>query len=185
VFGPEYTYGDEHAVKAGPLSELDPGDHLLFYATLEPTAGTDPPSLGGTAPDPGVRPDWMAPEWGAYLIARFRVARAVTGDEYHALPADERERFRDNAHLKRATFDARVLVLGDPADSGLLDRAVPLSAPTGGSDANWLVTECSADSGRGPWWRRPLRYDPAATERLLATVDAGPAAAVGSDRPNE
>ncbi|MFB6193722.1 MAG: hypothetical protein ABEI75_01535, partial [Halobaculum sp.] len=29
-----YTYGDEHGVKAGPLSELTPGDSLVFYATL-------------------------------------------------------------------------------------------------------------------------------------------------------
>jgi len=174
--GPEYTYGDEHAVKAGPLSALHPGDHLLFYATLEPTAGRDPPSLGGTAPDPDDRPAWMPPEWGAYLIARFRVDRAVTPDEYRALPADERRRFRDNAHLKRREFDAGVLVVGDPADSGLLDRAVPLSAPSGGSDANRLVTALSEDSGRGPWWRRPLRYGPAATAALLEAVEAGPGA---------
>ena len=174
--GPEYTYGDEHGVKAGPLSDLAPGDHLLFYATLESTAGRDPPSLGGTAPDPDDRPPWMPPEWGAYLVARFRVERAVTGEEYHSLSGAERRRFRDNAHLKRREFDARVLVLGDPDESGLLDRAVPLSAPSGGSDANRLVTALSGDSGRGPWWRRPLRYDPGATRALLEAVAAGPEA---------
>jgi len=175
--GPEYTYGDEHGVKAGPLADLVPGDHLLFYATLESTAGRDPPSLGGTAPDADERPAWMPPEWGAYLIARLRVERAVTGEEYRALPQTERRRFRDNAHVKRREFDARVLVLGDPEGSELLDRAVPLSAPSGGSDANRLVTALSGDSGRGPWWRRPLRYDPPATGELLAAVEAGPAAA--------
>ncbi len=174
--GPEYTYGDEHAVKAGPLSALDPGDHLFFYATLEPTVGPDPPSLGGPPPDPDDRPGWMAPEWGAYLIAAFRVERAVAGDQFRSLSDAERRRFRDNAHRKRSTFDAAVLVLGDPADSGLLDRAVPLSAPTGGSDANRLVTELSNDSGRGPWWRRPLRYDPPETAELLSVVREGPEA---------
>jgi len=176
--GPEYTYGDEHAVKAGPLSALERGDRLLFYATLEPTVGVDPPSLGGTAPSPGERPGWMAPEWGAYLVARFRVERAVTGEAYHDLPPAERQRFRDNAHLKRETFDARALVLGDPGESGLLDAAVPLSTPDAGAEANRLVTALSNDSGGGPWWRRPLRYDPDTTERLLAAVETGPATAV-------
>ncbi len=174
--GPAYTYGDEHGVKAGPLADLAPGDYLLFYATLESTAGRDPPSLGGEPPDPDERPLWMAPEWGAYLIARFRLERAVTGEEFRALPAAERRRFRDNAHLKRREFDARVLVLGDPAGSGLLERAVPLSAPSGGSDAGRLVTALSSDSGRGPWWRRPLRYNPESTRTLLETITAGPEA---------
>ncbi len=174
--GPEYTYGDEHGVKAGPLSALAPGDHLLFYATLASTVGRDPPSLGGTAPDYEKRPAWMPPEWGAYLIGRFQVERAVTGEEYRALPDAERRRFRDNAHLKRREFDARVLVLGDPGASELLDQAVPLSTPSGGSDANSLVTDLSTDSGRGPWWRRPLRYDSGSTQTLLETVAAGPGA---------
>jgi hypothetical protein len=174
--GPEYTYGDEHAIKAGPLSALEPADHLLFYATLDSAAGVDSPSLGGSPPPAGVRPAWMAPDWGAYLVATFRVVRAVTGERYHDLESDERRRFRDNAHLKREAFDARVLVLGDPDDSRLLDAAVPLSTPSAGSEANWLVTDLSNDSGGGPWWRRPLRFGPDATERLLATVEDGPAA---------
>lgn len=155
------TYGDEHGVKAGPLSTLSPGDSLFFYATL---------SLRG---DPEAAPD-LPPEWGAYLVGEFRVDRAVTGEEYRDLDPAERSQFAGNAHLKRETFDAKVLVAGGEG-SLLFDRAVPLSAPEAGATAGPLVTDLSTDSGKGPWWRRVLRFDEAATERVRARVaDAQP-----------
>lgn len=178
-----YTYGDEHGVKAGPLSRLEPGDYLLFYATLslrerdgrpaaEGDAGRGATDHGTDAP-PGTsgadRAPFVLADWGAYLIGEFRVAAAVTGREFRDRPAAERERFASNAHLRRAAFDARVLVRGDDR-SRLYDRAVPLSTETG-SEANWLVTDLSNDSGRGPWWRRVLRFDPAATAELRRVVD--------------
>jgi len=151
-----YTYGDEHGVKAGPLSTLDPGDSLFFYATL---------SLGG---EPDDAPDFP-PEWGAYLIGEFRVERAITGAAYRDLGEGEQARFASNAHVKRADFDAEVLVAGGE-DSSLLDRAVPLSASEAGATAGPLVTDLSNDSGEGPWWRRVLRFDAAATTALRAAV---------------
>ena len=152
-----HTYGDEHGVKAGPLSTLDPGDSLLFYATL---------SLRG---DPADAPE-LPPEWGAYLIGEFRVERAVTGAEYRELDDAARAPFASNAHVKREAFDAKVLVAGGEG-SHLLDRAVPLSAPDAGATAGRLVTELSSDSGKGPWWRRVLRYDAEATADLRRVVD--------------
>ncbi|PSP78102.1 hypothetical protein BRC81_08630 [Halobacteriales archaeon QS_1_68_20] len=161
------TYGDEHGVKAGPISELAAGDYLLFYATLSTVETSDR--------------EWITPDWGVYLIGAIRLADdPVTGEQYRDLPPAERERYADNAHCKRETFDARVLVRGDPADSGLFERAVPLSAPDGGATANPVVTELAGDSGRGPWWRRVLRFDPAATDALLdLRTDPGGALAVG------
>jgi hypothetical protein len=153
-----YTYGDPFGVKARPILELSAGDALLFYATLD-TASEDPP-------------DWQPPRWGAYLIGGFRLAvDPLSGDAYEALDPGDREPFSNNAHTKRETFDARVLCLGDPEGSGLYPRAVPLSAPSGGTEANRLVTELSADSGKGPWWRRPLRFDAEATRELCEAVD--------------
>jgi hypothetical protein len=152
-----YTYGDEHGVKAGPLSRLTPGDWLYFYATL---------SLHG---DPDDAVDWVVPDWGAYLIGEFRVEQVVTGEGYEALAPGDRARFETNAHVRRDPFDAKVLVAGTD-DSTLYDRAVPLSAPTGGTDANDVVTGLSNDSGRGPWWRRRLWFDADATARLRARV---------------
>ncbi|MFB6085088.1 MAG: hypothetical protein ABEJ94_12675 [Halorientalis sp.] len=160
-----YTYGDAHGVKARPILDLAAGDALLFYATL------------ATGPD---RPDWAPPEWGAFLIGAFRLARdPLTGADYRDLPADAEVRriFANNAHVERDPFDARVLAHGDPDASGLYDTAVPLSTPESGSEANRVVTALSADSGKGPWWRRPLRFDAAATDRLLAL---DPDDAVGS-----
>jgi hypothetical protein len=170
---PEYTYGDEHGVKAGPLSTLSAGDWLLFYATLEPgVAGRNPPGLGGPTPGDAQRPDWAAPEWGAYLIGAFRLGvDAVSGEEFATLDPAERERFESNAHRKRSTPDAEVLVYGDPEESRLFERAIPLSTRSAGADANRLVTDLSADSGKGPWWRRPLRFDPDATAELLGIVE--------------
>jgi len=160
VGGERYTYGDEHGVKAGPLSELSAGDYLFFYATLSTV---------------GDRPAWAPPRWGAHVIGHFRLARdPVTGEEYRALSADERAVFASNAHVKRAEFDARVLLLGDPEASRLYDTVVPLSEASGGTDANWLVTERSSDSGKGPWWRRPMRFDEAGTTTLLGLADDPP-----------
>ena len=164
-----YTYGDEHGVKAGPLSSLSPGDYLFFYATLTTHDWPGDADVGadGSHDADGPTVDWIAPDWGAYLVGHFRVRRAITGDEYRALPADERAVFDANAHVRRADFDAKVLVEGDD-DSRLYDRAVPLSAPDAGATANRLVTELSNDSGAGPWWRRRFWYDESATRELLA-----------------
>jgi len=46
-----------------------------------------------------------------------------------------------------------------------------LSTPEAGADANRLVTELSSDSGKGPWWRRPMAFDAAATARLLDRIE--------------
>ncbi|WP_324760099.1 hypothetical protein [Haloarcula montana] len=163
--GDRYTYGDEHGVKAGPLSELSAGDYLFFYATLSTVDE-------GTA--------WAPPEWGAYVVGHFRLARdAVTGEGYRELSAEEQAVFDSNAHVKRESVDARVLVLGDPAASQLYETVVPLSTPDGGTEANHLVTDLSSDSGKGPWWRRPMRFDEAGTGRLLALATAPPASAAG------
>jgi len=153
-----YTYGDPYGAKAGPISELEAGDFLFFYATL------DTPSED--------RPDWQPPRWGAFLVGHFRLARDPLGPEAFAAAGEPtKAAFANNAHVKRETFDARVLVQGDAWGSELYNAAVPLSARTAGSEANRLVTDLSADSGKGPWWRRPLRFDHDATEELLDIHD--------------
>lgn len=156
-----YTYGDPHPVKAGPIAELSSGDWLLFYATLS-TVSTDDRSSA----------TWIAPEWGAYLIGAFRIERVLTPDpDAESIDDVDLEGVRTNAHLSREQFDARVLVSGDPDDSRLFDRAVPLSSQNAGSAPNRLVTDLSADSGKGPWWRRPLRFDADATATLRDILD--------------
>ncbi|PSQ52948.1 hypothetical protein BRD20_04385 [Halobacteriales archaeon SW_8_65_20] len=153
-----HTYGDPHGVKARPLADLSAGDWALFYATLD------------TAGEGDDRPDWQPPSWGAYLIGGLRLSRDPVTD-WDALAEPDRAVFANNAHCKRERMDAAVLLAGSE-QSGLFDRAVPLSAPSAGVDANRLVTELSADSGKGPWWRRPLRYDADATETLRSVLDS-------------
>lgn len=154
--GERYTYGDPYGVKARPLLELSEGDHVLFYATLT--------YRGDGRPIP-----WINQDWGAYLIGRFELARdPIPGDEYETLNPDHRAAFANNAHTKRDPFDAAVLLLGNPDTSGLFEVAIPLSDPDRGTEPNRIVTDLSADSGNGPWWRRPLRFDAEATSRLLA-----------------
>ena len=158
-----YTYGDEHGVKAGPLSELRPGDSLFFYATL---TRHDPPPEVDTGPPVG----WVAPDWGAYLIGEFRVDRVFDTEACADRSAFDRCGVGTNAHCKRDPFDAKVLVVGTD-DSRLFDRAVPLSSPESGATANRLVTDYSNDSGKGPWWRRRLWFDADATDQLRGIVD--------------
>jgi len=38
-------------------------------------------------------------------------------------------------------------------------------------EPNPIVTDLSSDSGKGPWWRRPMGFDEAATAELLAQID--------------
>jgi hypothetical protein len=150
-----YTYGDPYGVKARPLLDLDAGDRVYFYATL-------------TARGDG-HPEWVPPEWGAFLIGEFRLARdPIPGTAYPDLPGAVRERFRNNAHVRRETMDAAVLLLGSP-ESRCYERAVPLSGERG-VEANRLVTEHSEDSGKGPWWRRPLRYQGGGAAALREAV---------------
>lgn len=156
-----YTYGDEHAVKSSQISKLATGDRLYFYATLT-TAAEQPPA-------------WMPPRWGAYLIGHFTLdCDPVLGAHEHDLSATLREKYRENAHCKRQTLDARVLVSGDPNHSHLYDHAIPLSASNAGREAGTLITDYSRDSGAGPWWRRPIWFsDPDyVLERVSADNDA-------------
>jgi len=162
--GSRYTYGDPYGVKARPLLDLEAGGRVYFYATLSSVADADQTG------------SWAVPGWGAYLVGRFVLARdPVPGDAYRDLPPAERAVFATNAHVKRERFDAAVLLVGDPDRSALLETAIPLSAPDGGTTPNRVVTALSSDSGRGPWWRRPLRFDAEATATLVeleATVAA-------------
>ena len=155
-----YTYGDPYGVKARPLLELEAGDYVFFYATLSTASG---------APA-----DWIAPEWGAYVVGQFRLSRdPVSASEYRDLPASGKAVFETNAHVRRASFDAEVLLHGDASGSALYEAAVPLSSRGAGVDANRLVTDLSSDSGKGPWWRRPMKFDREGTETLLNLHDTG------------
>ncbi|GAA0225832.1 hypothetical protein ACFFQF_10525 [Haladaptatus pallidirubidus] len=147
-----YTYGDPFGVKARPLLELDEDDYVFFYATLS-TAEESERRVGES------KHEWIAPDWGAYIIGQFRLAREpISGAEFAELGEGTQEVFANNAHLKREAFDAEVLLEGSKNGSGLYETAVPMSSSEAGAEANWVVTELSSDSGKGPWWRRPMKF---------------------------
>lgn len=79
------------------------------------------------------------------------------------------KRAKSNAHFRREEFDAEYIVLGDPEQSQLYDKPIPLSGDSG-TDANRIVTSLSEDSGAGPWYRRPLPFNREATEKLLSAL---------------
>lgn len=158
-FGEEYTYGDRHSPKIDRIAELERGDVLFFYATLDYASNDEP------------RQEWINRDWGVYLIGHFTLERdPVSREEYRSLPDEVKDRFRNNAHVRRESFDAEYLVLGDPEESRLYRTPVPLSGERG-TEANEFVTEHSSDSGDGPWYRRPLKFNEGSTERLLEAQD--------------
>lgn len=152
-FGQDYTYGDRHATKVSRIEQLSAGDVLFFYGTFD-YQGDGPPTV-----------DWLPTDWAACLFGLFTLERApITGDEYPDLPDETKRHLRNNAHVRRDPFDAEVLVLGDPDRSQLLDQVIPLGD---GIDTNRIVTELSSDSGKGPWYRRPMWFDEDATNELI------------------
>ena len=160
------TYGDPYAIKAGPIADLRPDDWLLFYATLtlRPHGWVGPVGDGrSVTPDPEAVDADLAPRWGAYLFAGMRIERVLDTPDREAAAGLA----PTNAHLTRDPFDARVVVAGDPDASGCFDRVVALSTAEAGAQANRLVTDLSSDSGKGPWWRRPMRFDESATATVL------------------
>ncbi|QKY17123.1 hypothetical protein [Halorubrum sp. CBA1229] len=185
------SYGDPHGVKAGRIADLGPGDWLLFYATLSlrPHGWGGPSGTAAGGATDELRPDDdLAPDWGAYLFAGLRVERVLavgdggsggggsgdgggTGDGSTVDRDAAAALAPTNAHLKRDPFDARVVVAGDPTASGLFERVVPLSTSETGAEANRLVTALSSDSGKGPWWRRPLAFDADAAATLLERIE--------------
>jgi hypothetical protein len=154
-YSDNYTYGDRHPPKTTELEKLEEGDILFFYSTLEYVDDREPAH------------DWINEDWGAYIIGQFTVEYdPVSKEEYHSLSEDVREKFTTNAHVRRDKFDAEYLVLGNPDKSRLYDTPVPLSGESG-TEANDLVTVYSEDSGAGPWYRRPLRFDTEGTRTVL------------------
>jgi hypothetical protein len=95
----------------------------------------------------------------------------VNGGTWDDLTEHERAPFRNNAHVKRQEFDARVMLSGDPWGSELYEIALPLSSHEAGATANRVVTDLSSDSGKGPWWRRPMKFGEEETQALLDIHD--------------
>ncbi|OAQ53954.1 hypothetical protein HTG_00055 [Natrinema mahii] len=154
-FTDHYTYGDRHPPKTTEIAKLEEGDILFFYATLDYASDHEP------------NYDWINNDWGAYIIGHFTLEYdPVSKEEYHSLPEEVKKQFATNAHVRREEFDAEYLVLGNSDESRLYETPLPFSKGSG-VEANEYVTEHSEDSGEGPWYRRPLRFDKDGTRTIL------------------
>ena len=104
-----FTYGDPTR-KHGPLSKLDPGDLLVFYAGLEPY------------------PRLKIEVSRIYIIGYFTVKEVYSFDQ---IPQSQRKRalnrIQNNAHTKRLKLDKNLVVIkGMPRKSKLFTKAIPL-----------------------------------------------------------
>jgi len=154
-YGENYTYGDKYAVKTNRIAELEEGDILFFYATLD-YVGDDSPEH-----------DWINEDWGAHIIGHFTLEfDPIQKDEFDSIPEEIQEQLSTNAHFRREEFDAEYLVLGNSDESELYDTPVPLSGESG-TEPNRFVTDHSHSPPGGPWYRRPLEFDAEATRAIL------------------
>lgn len=160
-YGQNYTYGDRHSAKTGRIADLVEGDVLFFYATLDYESDVEPAY------------DWINTGWGAYIIGHFTLeCDPIHETDIEHVPPSTLERVQSNAHFRRDPPDAKYIVLGDPEDSVLYQRPIPLSGETG-AEPNQFVTVHSSDSGEGPWYRRVLEFDDQGTRTLLSLLDRG------------
>lgn len=125
-----FTYGDPTKKKRKPLSELHPGDLLIFYAGLTPYDGLKPQKDG---------------ESRLYVIGYFDVEKVYDFENKKIIDCDSIKKITDcesvfkelrgNAHSKRYfglkelvhySDNALVIVKGKSENSKLLPKAIPL-----------------------------------------------------------
>lgn len=159
--GTRYTYACGSSETAHRIRELEEGDILFFYARLS-YAGEKMPTMPR-----------IDEEYGYYLVGQFTLAHdpwAVTGP--WNIPRTVWQAFAGNAHRRRDSFNANVLVLGDAVHSGLYERVLPLDGP------HLEPTEClpidvGDEISSRAWGERPITFDSSVTERLLRLTAGG------------
>lgn len=150
-----YTHGERKPPRIYAIRELEAGDVLFFYATLDYESNREPEY------------PWINEDWGAYIIGHFVLEYdPIPKEGYHSLPQHVKERFATNAHVRRDPFDAEYLILGNSDESKLYDVPIPLSGATG-PEPNEYVTSYSNDSGKKGWYRRSLHFDEEEARALL------------------
>lgn len=105
-----FTYGDE-GKKANYLRKLNKGDILVFYAGLTPYDVSEYPEA-------------------LYIIGYFTIKEVIdlANKQNHNYDISEiQSKFPSNSHPKRSDTGDLVLVVGDPDNSKLLEKAVLIS----------------------------------------------------------
>ena len=159
--GASYTFGRSASEAAHRIEELQADDVIFFYARL--TYEHDRiPLLASIDIDTGY-----------YLIGQFRLATdPVIVDGKWSIPRSIWQAFETNALRRRETFDARVLVRGDPVRSGLYERVLPLDGPNL-TPGDCLPKPSASVIADQPWGNRPIQFDDTVTEHLLLVAAGG------------
>lgn len=116
-----------------PIFSLKQGDYLLFYATLD------------FRDDERKRLDWINPRWGAYIVGLFKIDFICKSLRHVLDDAVAFEAFKEYAWFKSqievGDLDAIVpWIKGIKGESGLLEKAIPLSSPD--DPERWSCLAC-------------------------------------------
>ncbi|MHA1755165.1 MAG: hypothetical protein ACTSVV_00240, partial [Promethearchaeota archaeon] len=114
-FDPEFntfTYGEGSQHKASTISRLKKGDLLIFYASLSPPIQKEP-----------VKKYII----GYFIIEKVFNYRENLGGTPLKSSDEVPERIKFNSHIFLGMETEPVIAVGDPDQSKLLDRAIPLS----------------------------------------------------------
>lgn len=150
--GAGYTFAAPPSETAHRLAALEAGDVLVFYTALT-YSGDGLPDLEEI--DPGT---------SRYLIGQFSLASdPIVIEGEWSIPRTLWEAFDANAIRRRESVDARVLVRGDPVESGLYRRVLPVDRLPVSLD----------DSPEGWDEGRPVELDEPTTQSLLRATTGG------------
>ena len=111
-----------YAAANKPILDLEKGDFLLFYSTLD------------FKDERRKREDWINPKWGAYIVGLFKIDFIKESLRHVLADKVAREAFKEYTWYKSlltlgVTDDGAPWVKGIKKESGLLKKAVPLSSP--------------------------------------------------------
>ena len=161
AMGTSYTYGREPSEAAHRIAELSEGDVIFFYTQLA-YDGRRLPLL-----------EKIDVDVGYYLIGQLTLASdPVLVEGRWSIPRSVWQAFETNALRRRQTFDARVLVRGDPVRSGLYERVLPLDGPNLSREECLPRAVASAIDAQS-WGDRPVVFETDETEHLLRVAAGG------------
>lgn len=163
-----FTYGDPTQNKHNALTELTPGDLLVFYSALQPVKGVNEKTIE-KADIPRL-----------FIIGYFTV-KCV--HDFTKMSDSERDlllnRLKNNAHVKRIPVDQNlVIVEGDPQNSKLFQRAIPV-----GDSDNCIMKDLQSVIGyEGSILRAvPRKVDSLHSQNLMKYLKDGTSSLINED----
>lgn len=121
-----YTYGD-HTTKGrgGAVKKLERGDYIIFSEGFIPYSE----EIYKDKTFKSIRKEQSKKDKQICIIGYFKVKHKFIRKKYEDIPDVEKNRFKNNAHMKRHSSDDNdlILVKGNPDDSRFLKKAFCIS----------------------------------------------------------